>query len=130
VVPSTALTRPEEARIYASIWQDAGAVSTDHIRTTFIQTAREAGLNATCPKSWRHTFATLMQEANVDLLVRQETLGHKPTSPDASALGMTGVYTHTAPEFQRREIERALRLRPDSLALARQFVPNDPASGP
>jgi site-specific recombinase XerD len=90
------------------------------VRTTFVAAARRAGLPAaaTCPKSWRHTFATLLQEANVDLLVRQETLGHKPASADASALGMTGIYTHTSPELQKREVERALRLRPKSLSLA------------
>lgn len=46
------------------------------------------------PKSWRHTFATPPQEANVDLLIRQLTLGHQPMSSGIGALGMTTVYTH------------------------------------
>ena len=112
------LTRREEARAYEGVWRDAGAVPVDRVRTSFIRAARAAGITessgvagATCPKSWRHTFATLLQQANVDPLVRQETLGHKPADPGRSALGMTGAYTHTSPEFQRREVERALRLR-------------------
>ena len=119
------LTRREEARAYEGVWRDAGAVPVDRVRTSFIRAARAAGITessgvagATCPKSWRHTFATLLQQANVDPLVRQETLGHKPADPGRSALGMTGAYTHTSPEFQRREVERALRLRPAPLALA------------
>jgi integrase len=117
------LTRREEARLYEQVWQDAGAILVDRIRTSFIRAARAAELTgATCPKSWRHTFATLLQQANVDVLVRQETLGHKPSTPGRSALGMTGVYTHTAPDFQRREIERALRLRPGTLMLAQHHI--------
>lgn len=114
------LARRAEQRVLQAVWRDAGAVPEDRIRTCFIRAANAAGLSCTCPKSWRHTFATLMQEANVDLLVRQETLGHKPSSPDMSALGMTGAYTHTTPEFQRREIERAVRLRPETLALVKR----------
>ncbi|HUE15554.1 MAG TPA: hypothetical protein VMR25_15415 [Planctomycetaceae bacterium] len=38
------------------------------------------------------------------------------------ALRMTAVYTHTRPETQRREIERAIRLWPDSLRLAEDRV--------
>jgi len=116
------VTRHEQSRIQALVWKNAGAVEVDRIRTSFMRTAKSAGLNITCPKSWRHTFATLLQEANVDLLVRQETLGHKPAAPEMSALGMTGVYTHTTPEFQRREIERALRLRPQTLEIAQRFI--------
>ena len=33
---------------------------------------------------------------------------------------MTAVYTHTRPETQKREIERALRLWPESLGLAKR----------
>lgn len=117
-----ALFRTEEATILERLWHEAGAVPVDRIRTSFILLAKAAGLPATCPKCWRHTFATLLQEANVDLLVRQETMGHKPASSESSALGMTGVYTHTTPEFQRREIDRALRLRPTSLSLAQSLL--------
>jgi hypothetical protein len=41
---------------------------------------------------------------------------------------MTGVYTHTTPEFQRQEIERAMRLRPQSLELVRCLTANSEGS--
>jgi len=109
--------RKNHARILRTVWRDAGAVPVDRVRTSLMKIAAKAGLAVTTPKSWRHTFATLLQEANVDLLVRQETLGHKPTAPGTGVLGMTGVYTHTSPVLQRREIERAMRLRPKTLSL-------------
>ena len=71
---------------------------------------------ATRLKSWRHSFATLLQDANVDPLIRQQTLGHRPTT--GSGLGMTANYTHTRRETHREQVERALRLWPESLCLA------------
>jgi hypothetical protein len=62
------LTRKHEQKIRETVWRDAGAVPVDRIRTSFIRACRAAGLSATCPKSWRHPFATLLQEANVDLI--------------------------------------------------------------
>ena len=59
----------------------------------------------------------LLQDANVDPLLRQITLGHKPAG-SSGALGMTAVYTHSRPETQAREIERALRAWPESLSAA------------
>ena len=107
--------------VYHGVWQEAGIVNTDKIRLSFIKTAKAAGLpaHATCPKSWRHTFATVLQQANVDLLIRQETLGHKPSDPSAGALGMTGVYTHTDPQTQYGQVTAAMRLRPATLALGK-----------
>jgi len=60
----------------------------------------------------------LLQDANVDPLVRQITMGHAPAGNSKGALGMTAVYTHTRPETQKREIERAVRAWPESLRLA------------
>lgn len=113
------LDRRAIARIHRAVWRDAGATRLERIRASFIQTAQACGLDqATCPKSWRHTFATLLQDANVDPLIRQLTLGHAPPSMfGANSLGMTSVYTHTRPETHKREIERALRLWPESLEL-------------
>jgi integrase len=86
----------------------------DAVRTSFWRGRRELGHpEAACPKSWRHSFATLLQDANVDPLIRQQTLGHQPTS--GTRLGMTGKYTHTRPKTQRRQIEQALRRCPASL---------------
>ncbi len=112
------VTRREEAVVLHGVWRDSGAVRADRIRNSLIRVAKRIGVDATCPKSWRHTFATLLQEANVDLLIRQITLGHQPARPEQSALGMTGVYTHTRPEVQHREILRALQLRRTVLDLA------------
>jgi integrase len=114
------LSRREEAQVRKRVWHDAGAIPVGRVRSSFIRIAKLISIEATCPKSWRHTFATLLQDANVDLLIRQITLGHQPARPDQSALGMTGVYTHTQPEVQHREILRALQLRPKSLNFAAQ----------
>ena len=99
------------------MWRDAGAVKADAVRQSFIRVAAAIGHpQATCPKSWRHTFATLRQDANVDLLVRQRTLGDRPTA--GTGLGMTATYTHTRPETQREQILAALRRWPEGLRLA------------
>ena len=108
------LRREDLHRIARKVWSDAGAVKADMVRNTFVRIM--AGLNrpeATCPKSWRHSFATLLQDANVDPLIRQQTMGHKPTN--SNGLGMTSNYTHTRPETQRQQIEQALRRWPASL---------------
>jgi integrase len=117
------LSRMERARIAKTVWRDAGATDAEAIRKTFLRTMQTLGrADATCPKSWRHTFATLLQDANVDPLIRQLTLGHRASGSGGGALGMTGVYTHTRPETQHQEIIRALRLWPRSLDWARRWV--------
>ena len=118
-----ALTREQEARIARGVWRDAGAVKPGHIRNVFIRIMRAIGHeHVTCPKSWRHTFATLLQDANVDPLVRQLTLGHHPADSTTGSLGMTALYTHTRPETQHREILRALSLWPAVLQFAHQWA--------
>jgi integrase len=98
------------------VWSEAGTVKSDAVRTSFIQIMDEIGhAEATCPKSWRHSFATLLQDANVDPLIRQLTLGQKPT--DSNGLGIIGNYTHTRRETQRAQIEAALRRWTESLTL-------------
>jgi integrase len=114
-------SRTDALRIANGVWRDAGALKPDAIRNSFIRTMVAIGHpDASCPKSWRHTFATLLQDANVDPLIRQQTLGHKPTND--SGLGMTANYTHTRRATQREQIERALRRWPESLRLALEFV--------
>ncbi|NMG22959.1 tyrosine-type recombinase/integrase [Brasilonema bromeliae] len=111
------LTRAEEAALAGKLWWDAGAVRADKVRQVFVRGMAAIGRpDATCPKSWRHTFATLLQDANVDPLIRQQVLGHKPTL--GAGLGMTAHYTHTRPETRREQVERALRRWPASLAYA------------
>jgi integrase len=115
---SGTMTRIDRARLGRSVWCDAGAVKADAVRQSFIRVAAAIGIpEATCPKSWRHTFATLMQDSNVDPLIRQQTLGHRPTS--GSGLGMTAVYTHTRPETLREQVFSALRRWPESIELVK-----------
>jgi len=114
-------SRAERLHIARTVWRDAGAVNADRIRISFIRTMAMLGSpDATCPKSWRHSFATLLQDANVDPLIRQITLGHRPTA-SSSSLGMTAHYTHTRRDTQKNEIERALRLWPLSLKYANRW---------
>lgn len=123
------LCQRETARVAETVWRDAGAIDPDDIRRSFIRVAKAIGVpGATCPKSWRHSFATLLQDANVDPLIRQITMGHAPAGDPKNSLRMTAVYTHTRPETQRREVERALRLWPESLCVAerRAVVAPDP----
>jgi integrase len=115
------LTREESHAIARGVWWDAGVVKSDVVRTSFLRVMKGLGHpEATCPKSWRHSFATLLQDANVDPLIRQQTLGHKPTN--GNGLGMTGNYTHTRAETQRRQIEQALRRWPASLRCAMERI--------
>ena len=114
------LSRQERLRIARTVWRDAGALDPNHVRKSFIKVATHTGLNgATCPKSWRHSFATLLQDCNIDPLIRQITLGHQPAGGKA-ALGMTSIYSHSRPETQAREIDRALRTWPTSLDFVSQ----------
>jgi integrase len=120
----SSLSRTEMLRIAGTVWRDAGAVKAEAIRTAFLRIMRAIGRpEATCPKSWRHTFATLLQAGGVDPLIRQLVLGHKPTTD--RGLGMTTVYTHPWPWVQRQQVEQALRQWPQSLALAGQITPGD-----
>ena len=100
------------------------AIKPDAVRSSFTRVVKANGRDeATCPKSWRHSFATLLQDANVDPLIRQQTLGHRPTT--GTGLGMTANYTHTRRETLREQIERALRRWPGSLRIASEFVADE-----
>ncbi|QDT22374.1 tyrosine-type recombinase/integrase [Gimesia chilikensis] len=123
------LSQTMEEKLARAVWREAGVIRSERVRTSFIRTAKSADLKqSSCPKSWRHSFATLLQDANVDPLIRQVTLGHKPSEDARSGgLGMTGVYTHTRATTQKREIERALRFWPQSLAYARQWTNSNKA---
>ena len=119
-------SREEQALVCRGVWRDAGAVRAEAIRNSFIHLMQAIDLpQATCPKSWRHTFATLLQDANVDPLIRQLTLGHKPTNDARSALGMTACYSHSRMVTRKREIERALRLWPGALEFASRWARRD-----
>lgn len=111
-----AWSRADEATVTRRLWQDAGAIKTDRLRMEFIKIARRAGMpEATCPKVWRHMFATTLQDANVDPLIRQELMGHasgsRANDRRGANLGTTSLYTHTRDETRRAQLEAALRLR-------------------
>ncbi|MBL8793614.1 MAG: tyrosine-type recombinase/integrase [Planctomycetia bacterium] len=120
-VDGQSLGRTQLQRIAQSVWWDAGMVRADSVRKSFVRTTAAIGHpEATCPKSWRHSFATLLQDANVDPLIRQQTLGHKPSN--GNGLGMTANYTHTRGETLREQIEQALRRWPESLRYALERI--------
>lgn len=84
-----------------SLWWAMGAVREDRIRMEFIRVARRIGLPLlTMPKVLRHQFATALQDANTDPLIRNQLMGHMPAgfSRPGGGLGMTAVYTHSRPE--------------------------------
>lgn len=114
-----ALSRSEQARVLRTVWRDAGAVPVDRVRSSFMRAAKAAGLEVTCPKAWRHTYATLLAEGGVDPLVRMQVMGHQP-APDRSPLGMTSHYTHTSGATVQHQIFAALELRPESLQVLRR----------
>jgi len=107
-----------------TVWRDIGALKEDWIRKEFMQITCQMGMpEITAPKTLRHTFATSLQDANVDPLIRNELMGHSPASLGiaGNSLGMTAVYTHTRPETKRRQLEDALRRRP-CVVVARDWL--------
>lgn len=117
--PSSRVSRQEVTR---TIWRDLGALKEDWIRKDFMLLTKAIGLpEITAPKTLRHSFATILQDANVDPLIRNELMGHVPASFGLSgcSLGMTAIYTHTRPETKRRYMEAAFAERP-ALEYARE----------
>ena len=108
---SSALDRTESLTIARGVWRDAGAIKTDRVRNEFMRLTRQIELpQLTAPKSLRHLFATSLQDANVDPLIRCEVMGHS-VGRTGGGLGMTANYTHTRPETKRNQLEAALRQR-------------------
>jgi integrase len=109
------LSRGQRLRIARSVWRDAGVVKTDRIRKEFMRlTGSIESAEWTAPKVLRHQFATALQDANVDPLIRCELMGHAIGNSRNSShgLGMTANYTHTRPETKRRQLTAALECRP------------------
>jgi integrase len=118
---SRVMGRAEIQGVARTVWWDAGVVKSDAVRISFLRTTEAIGRgDSTCPKSWRHSYATLLQDANVDPLIRQQVMGHRPTA--STGLGMTGKYTHTRPETLREQVEQALRRWPASLQWAMEWA--------
>jgi len=98
-----------------TVWRDIGALKEDWVRKEFMSLTTAVGLpDVTAPKTLRHTFATSLQDANVDPLIRNELMGHAPdrAANGGYGLAMTTVYTHTRPETRRRQLCEALESRP------------------
>ena len=108
------ITRETRAMAARTIWRDLGALKEDWVRKEFMQLMTKIDLSITAPKTLRHTFATTLQDGNVDPLIRNELMGHAPMGAGTSGtkLGMTAVYTHTRPETKRRQLEAALSATP------------------
>ncbi len=104
--------------IAKTIWRDVGALKEDRLRTEYMSITKQIGMpEFTAPKTLRHTFATCLQDANVDPLIRNELMGHAPghTGTGGRELGMTAVYTHTRPETKRAQLQSALAGSPASV---------------
>ena len=110
--------------IAKTIWRDIGAMKEDRLRKEYMRITTQIGMpEFTAPKTLRHTFATCLQDANVDPLIRNELMGHAPghTGTGGRELGMTAVYTHTRPETKRAQLQSALAKCP-AAALAVSWV--------
>ena len=76
----------------------AGAIRESRVWTEFMKVTRRIGLrDRTCPKDLRHLFATSLQAAGVDPLIRRDLMGH-------TSLEMTGRYTHSTVETRYTEL--------------------------
>lgn len=110
----SALTRIDGLEVSTTIWRDLGALENDLVRRKFMRVTSGIGMDEfTAPKTLRHAFATILQDANVDPLIRNELMGHVPAglSAPGGGLAMTAVYTHTRPETKRRQLENAFSTR-------------------
>jgi len=118
------MDREDTATAARTVWRDTGALKEDWIRKEFMRITDQIDMpEITAPKTLRHTFATCLQDANVDPLIRNELMGHAPgyVPFGCHGLGMTAIYTHTRPETKRQQLEDALRDRP-ALDVARRWA--------
>lgn len=123
---TAATTREQMEAVAKTVWRDIGFLKEDWVRVEFRRITHRIEMpEVTAPKTLRHTFATCLQDANVDPLVRNELMGHAPAYPGIGGvgLGMTAVYTHTRPETKRRQLADALSDRPFA-EVTRQWLRN------
>lgn len=121
-VHSDPLSRSDIAKIARSVWQDAGAIKETVVRTEFMKVTAKIGLShLTCPKDLRHLFATSLQAAGVDPMIRRDVMGH-------TTLEMTSHYTHTQNGTRLNELHRLGDVRGDVLQVARRRLTSDVCS--
>jgi len=109
------LSRLEQERVARTVWRDMGIIHMESIYLDFGRITKSIGSgHVTAPKTLRHTFATILQDANVEPLIRNELMGHVPAKSRSpgGGLGMTAVYTHTRPETKRAQLEAAFADHP------------------
>jgi integrase len=69
------IRRRERLRICRRIWVELGVIPEARLRLQFMKLTKAIGLpHVTAPKTLRHLFATRLQEANVDPLIRNELM--------------------------------------------------------
>lgn len=113
---SEPMTREDTVDIARSVWRDAGAIKESEVRVEFMAVTKRIGLgHLTCPKDLRHLFATSLQAAGVDPMVRRDIMGH-------TSLEMTAHYTHTQNGTRRRELSRLTEIRGGVLEMAHHRV--------
>lgn len=78
---TASVSREYQQTIAKTIWRDIGAIKEDVVRTQFIRLTKKMGIpEITAPKTLRHTFATILQDANVDPLVRKSSMNRTTRS--------------------------------------------------
>lgn len=119
----TSWGRFDDAKVAHQVWLDAGRIRECRVRMEFMRITKKIALaHVTCPKLLRHLFATCLQDANVDPLIRQELMGHVPQSARGDSLGMTATYTHTRESTRRTQLDAAMTSRLPALAAAREWL--------
>jgi integrase len=124
ITPASVVASPrrQQRRTAAQLWSSMGAVPETLLRNEFMRLTRNVNVpEMTAPKTLRHLFATWLQEANADPLIRNQLMGHAPAVDlkGRGPLGMTGVYSHATPDTIRRQLEAALRQRPAAAVIRR-----------
>lgn len=85
---------------YLFLNRDGGRYSEQSIRNMIQKYTREAGIREhITPHMFRHTFATLLLEEDVDIRYIQHMLGH-------SSITTTQIYTHVSTRKQRIILEK------------------------
>jgi integrase len=69
------------------------------LKTAFSSAIRRSGVEKFRFHDLRHTFASNLVMAGVDIVTVQELMGHK-------SIGMTKRYSHPTPEHKKRAVER------------------------